>query len=149
MAEEEDLLAQLDLEWCLELPLTPVVMLEGMDLRMAMLFNRLRQLSTLPNQMAAPKPRPNLQQQYTHGLLLEHQVNASFWSLNLNNLRQHGSATRSKESIVVRMCVQTWYCTTLTYIYMVLRQTPTSSQMLEKFHQLPCPLFQNFDHAPS
>jgi Fungal specific transcription factor domain len=105
-----------------------------MDQVMAKLFHRVRQLSTLANLMVdGPGHDPELQQQYTRGLLLlERQVNASIWSLNVNNLRQRGSATRPRGPIAVRTCARTWHCTTLMYIYMVLKQNPPRSKIVEK-----------------
>jgi hypothetical protein len=99
---------------------------------MAKLFHRVRQLSASAN-MERSNVNPELQEQYNQGVhLLECQVNASVWSLSLNNIRQHGSATRPKESISVRTCCRTWHCTTLIYIHVMLRKTPTSSQTVEK-----------------
>ena len=132
-SDEEEFEASLDAQWGPDFPPDQVKMLEGMDNRTAKLFHRVRQLSTIANRMAVSNLDPEFQTQYTQGIqLLERQVNAAVWSLNLNNIRQHGSATRPKESIVVRTCTRTWHCATLTFIYMVLRQTPTSSQIVEK-----------------
>jgi len=133
LAEEEEFLVRLNAQWGAEFPAEPVLILEGMDQITAKLFHRVRQLSTLANLMGSPVHDPELQQQYTRGLLLlERQVNASIWSLNLNNLRQNGSATRCRGPISVRTCARTWHCTTLIYIYMALKETPKSSQILEK-----------------
>ena len=132
-ADEEIFEANLDAQWGPDLPSGPVMVLEGMDNRMAKLFHRVRQLSTSANNMARSNVNPDLQEQYNQGVhLLECQVNASIWSLSLNNIRQHGSTTRPKESIAVRTCCRTWHCTTLIYIHVMLRKTPTSSQTVEK-----------------
>jgi len=133
LAEEEELLARLNAQWSPEFPSEQVLVLEGMNQVTAKLFHRVRQLSTLANQMAGSQHDPELQQQHTQGLLLlERQANASIWSLNINNLRQYGSATQSRGPIAVRTCVRTWHCTSLIYIYMVLKQTPADSQIVEK-----------------
>ncbi|KAE9366937.1 hypothetical protein N431DRAFT_351125 [Stipitochalara longipes BDJ] len=108
-------------------------MLEGMDNITANLFHRLRQLSALATEMAGHKAQPEAQTRYTQAIqLLERQVSASAWSLNLNNIRQHGSATRPRAPIEVRTCTRTWHCTTLIFIHMVLRKTPPTSQIVEK-----------------
>jgi hypothetical protein len=132
-ADEEKFEASLDAQWGPDFSSDPVMVLEGMDNRMAKLFHRVRQLSASANNMARSNVNPELQEQYNQGVhLLECQVNASVWSLSLNNIRQHGSATWPKESIAVRTCCRTWHCTTLIYIHVILRRTPTSSQTVEK-----------------
>jgi hypothetical protein len=104
-----------------------------MDITTSKLFHRVRQLSALATSIAGSKVDQEVQIRYTRAIqLLERQVNASIWSLNLNNIRQHGSATRPKQPIAVRTCTRTWHCTTLIFIYMVLRKTPPSSQTVEK-----------------
>jgi hypothetical protein len=131
--DEEKFEASLDAQWGRDLSSDPVIVLEGMDNRMAKLFHRVRQLSAYANNMARSNVDPELQEQYSQGLhLLECQVNASIWSLSLNNIRQHDSITRPKESRAVRTCCRTWHCTTLLYIHVMLRKTPTSSQTVEK-----------------
>jgi Fungal specific transcription factor domain len=104
-----------------------------MDEATAGLFHRLRQLSALANSMAGSQVSPEMRTKYTECIpLLERQLNASVWSMNLNNIRQHGSATRQKESIAVRTCTRTLHCATLIFIYMVLRKTNPGSQIVEK-----------------
>lgn len=132
-ADEEKFEANLDAQWGPDLSSDLVTMFEGMDNRMEKLFHRVRQLSASANNMERSNVNPELQEQYNQGVhLLECQVNASIWSLSLNNIRQHGSATQSKELITVRTCCRTWHCTTLIYIHVILRKTPTSSQTVEK-----------------
>jgi Fungal specific transcription factor domain len=133
IADEEEFHARLDAQWGPEFPADPVMMLDGMDNTTAKLFHRVRQLSALANSMAESKVHPEVQIRYNQAIqLLERQVVASIWSLNLNNIRQHGSATRPKQPITVRTCTRTWHCTTLIFIHMVLRKTPPSSQIVEK-----------------
>lgn len=135
-ADEEKFEANLDAQWGPDLSSDLVTMFEGMDNRMEKLFHRVRQLSASANNMERSNVNPELQEQYNQGVhLLECQVNASIWSLSLNNIRQHGSATQSKELIAVRTCCRTWHCTTLIYIHVILRKTPTSSQTVEKLGQ--------------
>jgi hypothetical protein len=133
IADEEEFQARLDAQWDVDFPPDPVIMLDGMDNTTAKLFHRVRQLSALATSIAGSKVDREVQIRYTQAIqLLERQVNASIWSLNLNNIRQHGSATRPKQPIAVRTCIRTWHCTTLIFIYMVLRKTPPSSQIVEK-----------------
>jgi hypothetical protein len=133
VADEEEFQARLDAEWGPGFPPGPVIILDGMDEATAKLFHRVRQLSAKANNMATTVIQPEVQRRHTQAIqLLERQVNASVWSLNLNNIRQHGSAARPRRSMVVRTCTRTWHCLTLIYIYMVLRKTPPSSQTLEK-----------------
>lgn len=133
IAEEELFLELLNDRWGPDFPASPVIVLNGMDQITARLFHRVRQLSDLANRMNYPKADPKLQQKFTNGiLLLERQVIASVWSLNTNNLRQHGLGSRPRESDAVRTCARTWHCTTLTYIHMVLRQAPITSKVVEK-----------------
>lgn len=132
-ADEEEFQTRLDAQWGPDFPSEPVIVLEGMDNATAKLFHRVRQLSVIANSMTGLQVDPEVQIRYTGAIqLLERQINASVWSLNLNNIRQHGSATRPRQSIAVRTCTRTWHCTTLIFVYTVLRKTPPTSQIVEK-----------------
>lgn len=65
-------------------------------------------------------------------MTFERQVNASVWSMHLNNVRQHGSPNRPKGSAAVRASARTWHVTAWIYLYRVLRRTPAGSRVLEK-----------------
>lgn len=131
--DKQEFLTRLDAHWPPEFPSGPLTIFEGMDNVTARLFHRLRQLSALANSMAGSKNDPERQAKYTEGMqLLERQMNASAWSMNLNNIRQHGSATRQREPIAVRTCTRTLHCTALIFIVMVLRKTTPSSQIVAK-----------------
>lgn len=100
---------------------------------MVKLFHRLRQLSTLATTMEGPAVDSSLQQIFTDRMMLfESQVNASVWSMALNNVRQHGSANRPRASAAVRACARTWHTTVLLYLYFILRKTPAGSRVVQK-----------------
>jgi hypothetical protein len=133
IADEEEFKARLDAQWDLDFPPDPEIILDGMDNTTAKLFHRVRQLPALVARITESKVDRDVQIRYTQAIqLLKRQVNASIWSLNLNNNRQHGSATQPKQPITVRTCTRTWHCTALIFIYMVLWKTPPSSQTVEK-----------------
>lgn len=136
-ADEEKFEANLDAQWGPDLPSDPVIVLEGMDRRVARRFHRVRQLSAFANKMVRSNVNPERQEQYNQGVyLLECQVNASIWSLSLKNIRQHYSTKQPKESIAIRTCCGTWHCTNLIHIHLMLRKTPTSSKTIEKLGKI-------------
>ena len=100
---------------------------------MAKLFHRLRQLSKLASIVEDPTNDESSQRLFTESMMLfERQINASIWSMGLNNIRQHGSASRRRASAAVRACARTWHTTTLICLYLVLRKTPPWSRVLQK-----------------
>jgi hypothetical protein len=92
--EEEELLqSTLNRKWGAEFPESPIKQYDGMDAAMAKLFHRLRQLSVLATIVEDSADDGCLQQLFTDRMMLfERQVNASVWSMSLNNIRQYDSA---------------------------------------------------------
>ena len=133
IADEEALNISLNSEWGPEFPENTAKQFDGMDAGTSKLFHRVRQLSSLASRLYASNESPDLQQLYTDRMLLfERQMIASIWSLGLNNIRQHGSPAQPRSSAAVRACTRTLHSTILTYLYVVLRQTPPNSQTVEK-----------------
>jgi hypothetical protein len=130
---EESFNALVDSEWGPGLPGEPITLYEGMDPLQARIFHRLKQLSLLTLAVDKPHPNPALQTTFTNGIIiLEHQVCSSTWSVGLNQIRQHGSATRHRAPAANRACARTWHITIVIYLYAVLRLLPPSAQCLVK-----------------
>lgn len=131
--DEVTLHASLNEQWGTEFPDSPVKHYDGMDHLQVSLFHRLRQLSALAPEVDKANVDSTLQHTFIDKVILfQHQVTTSIWSMEINNVRQHGSLARQQAPAAVKASARTWHTSVIIYIYLVLKELPPSTQIVKK-----------------